>query len=142
MLKTLSLILPVVLPSWRFFKTIEPSARVQWTTADTSDCWHVFRPRPTKASITSMLVRLLWNPQWNETLYVLSCVERQYLAPNDHSIAQIRMRVAQDILHSGAAPAGARFWFRLVFVQRVGGQLIEDIVYVSPPCTLAQSTKC
>lgn len=141
MLKTLSLILPIVLPSWRFFKTIEPSARVQWATLDAPQRWHAFRPRPAQVSVMSMLARLFWNPQWNETLYVVSCVERQHLASNDHSIAQIKTRLAQDIVQTGAAPVGAEFRFRLVFAQRVGAQMVEDIVYVSPPCTLVQSAR-
>lgn len=142
MSKTLSLILPILLPSWRFFKTVEPSPRVHWALMQSPDHWHSYRPRPDRVSVVTMLRRLLWNPRWNQTLYVVSCAERLHLDPNPHSEAQIAARVAREILDSGAADTAMRFRFRLVFVQRVGDHMVEDVVFVSEPVPLAEPLPC
>lgn len=142
MLKTLSLILPILLPSWRFFKTVEPSPRVQWALATAPEVWHSYRPRPEQVPLRLMLWRLLWNPRWNQTLYVVSCAERLYLDPNAQSADQIACRVAREIMASTAAGAGALFRFRLVFVQRVGAQLEEEIVFISEAISLGEQPAC
>lgn len=142
MLKMLTLVLPVLLPSWRFFKSVEPSPRVQWSLTDKPEAWHNFRPRPASVGIAALLGRLFWNPQWNERLYVLSCAERQHLAPEAHNIAQINACVARDVMRMGGASTDAQFRFRLVFVQRLDGRMIEDVVFVSAPARLEGRKGC
>ncbi|MEM9341792.1 MAG: hypothetical protein AAGA87_01980 [Pseudomonadota bacterium] len=114
------LVLPVLIPSWRFFKAIEPSPRVQWAMASDSPVWLEFRPRPFRVSRLEMIRRLFWNPDWNDTLFVVSCAERIQENPTEHNIAEIKRRISEDV-SQGA------FQFRLVFVHRDG----EDIVFVS-----------
>lgn len=67
-----------------------------------------------------MIRRLFWNPDWNDTLFVVSCAERIQENPTEHNIAEIKRRISEDV-SQGA------FQFRLVFVHRDG----EDIVFVS-----------
>lgn len=132
MLKTLSLVLPVLLPSWRFFQTVEPSPRVQWARAGAEpNDWQTYRPPPQHLSLLTMLWRLFWNPRGNETLFVASCAERLHLTQSPHALAQIRSRVRRQVAQEGDVPAGVPVRFRLVFVQRVDGALIEDVVFVS-----------
>lgn len=146
MLKTLSLILPVLIPSWRFFKAIEPSPRVQWrwlsdksvTTGD----WQDFRPRPQTVTVVQMIGRLFWNPVWNDSLFVVSCAERIEQQPTDHSITEITQRVLADSIAVRMKGQGRSVQFRLVFVHRDGADLVEDIVFVSDPLDASDGPSC
>lgn len=135
MWKTILLVLPVLIPSWRFFKAIEPSPRVQWAVSspdsDLQEDWQEFRPRPQSVSPSQMTLRLFWNPRWNETLFLVSCAERMQQAPTDYGLNEIRQRIASEIQ---AAPIGAAnpwFRFRLVFVQRSSAGLSQSVVFTS-----------
>jgi hypothetical protein len=116
----LRLILPALIPSWRFFKAIEPSHRVEWRVA--AGAWREFHPRPARVSLAAMIARLFWNPAWNDALFVVSCAERIAQSGCAHSVEEIRRRVA---LKPGSVQ------FRLVFVQRVEGVLVREEVYAS-----------
>ncbi len=135
MLKTLSYILPVIFPSWRFFKTIEPSPRVQWTLFSADDTapevWREFQPRPLTVAPVAMALRLFWNPDRNEELFVVSCAERIQQQPTDHSIAEIRRRIQHSIEAMHVDTTDSLFQFRLVFVRRERTSLVEDVVFLS-----------
>lgn len=146
MWKTLSLILPVLMPSWRFFKTIEPSPRVQWRfltdkNATTGD-WQDFRPRPQAVTAVQMIVRLFWNPVWNDSLFVVSCAERIEQRPTDHSITEITQRIVADNAATRMNPQERLVQFRLLFVHRDGADLVEDIVFVSDPVAQPGNSSC
>jgi hypothetical protein len=135
MLKTLALILPVLIPSWRFFKAIEPSPRVEWALRAKGDSaavvWHPFRPRPLKVTPLQMVTRLFWNPDWNDALFVVSCAERIEQEPTDHSITEITRRIQQDIARMPMDATADLLQFRLVFVHREGTDLVREIVFLS-----------
>lgn len=146
MWKTLSLILPVLMPSWRFFKTIEPSPRVQWRfltdkNATTGD-WQDFRPRPQAVTAVQMIGRLFWNPVWNDSLFVVSCAERIEQQPTDHSITEITQRILADNAATRMNPKARLVQFRLLFVHRDGADLVEDIVFVSDPVAQPGGPSC
>ncbi len=134
MLRLLNLLLPALIPSWRFFKAVEASPRVQWTLdpAGASENWQEFRPRPQHLPILQMVLRLFWNPVWNESLFLVTCAERIEQEPSAHSVREIRHRIWADQNRSvdgTSAPDALRF--RLVFVQREGSELVEQVVYQS-----------
>lgn len=135
MWKMISLILPALIPSWRFFKAIEPSPRVQWAFVkrhgETVKGWREFRSRPMEVSLLQMVARLFWNPRWNETLFLVSCAERIQQCPTDHSINEIRQRILAEIEQISIGTADKWIQFRLVFVQRSKSGLSENVVYVS-----------
>lgn len=135
MWKTIFLILPVLVPSWRFFKAIEPSPRVQWALlpvhGDAAVDWQEFRARPETVSPRQMLRRLFWNPAWNETLFLVSCAERIQEIPTEHSINEIRQRILDDIIKREIDATGKKMQFRLVFVHRVGTEISKEIVFIS-----------
>ena len=111
MLRFIALLLPAVIPSWRFFKSVEPSPRVQWAAIrpdGTQTGWQDFRPRPLRVSPARMLWRLFWNPVWNDGLFVVSCAERISLTPNQQDIDQIARRIRQEALAPPAVPSGTR----------------------------------
>jgi hypothetical protein len=134
MWRLLNLLLPALVPSWRFFKSVEASPRVQWTLdpVGISEQWQEFRPRPERVSALQMIVRLFWNPIWNESLFLVSCAERIQQEPTGQSIWEIRERIWADlnrISDPQSVPEALRF--RLVFVQREGSTLVEQVVFQS-----------
>ncbi len=138
MLQTLKLFLPALLPSWRFFDVIAPSPRIQFTLLNTENenptKWSEFRPRPEFLPFITMLKRLLWNPQWNESLFMVSCAERLIEHPNRHSEEEILKRIIREYkknnLNQGNLTA-SYLQFRLILIQRQDNQLEQTIVFHS-----------
>ncbi len=140
MLHTLKLLLPALLPSWNFFDVIAPSPRIQFSLLskkdETPEEWQEFRPRPAKLTFIQMLKRLLWNPKWNESLFMVSCAERIIAQPaqriQQHSEDEILKRIIRILPESNLNLATANYLqFRLVLVQRQGEQLQHEIVFYS-----------
>lgn len=139
MLEPLKLLLPALIPSWRFFDVIAPSPRIEFallnTPEDTQGSWQEFYPRPLHLPIRSMLKRMLWNPHWNETLYLVSCAERLMQNGCKHSRLEIAQRIKTHLQHSHAN-GKPYMQFRLVFVSKQGEALQKLVTFVSPvhPC--------
>lgn len=137
MLNTVKLLLPALVPSWRFFSVIAPSPRVEITTLKTAkdrQCdWQEFRPRPDAVSVGTMLKRMFYNARWNETLFVMSCAERYTKNPSEHSREEILTRIKAELKQNGGVQSDKPFLqFRLVFVYRNGAQLEKQVTYLSP----------
>ena len=138
-LRPLKLLLPALIPSWNFFDIIAPSPRIQFVLLNSAnempDNWQEFRPRPATLSITQMLKRMLWNPKWNESLFLVSCAERimgdstQELI--EHSENEILKRIKNDLLQKHKTLTASHLQFRLLFVQRKGSELEEEITFLS-----------
>lgn len=132
MLKAFTLLLPALIPSWRFFDVIAPSPRIEYallaSAGDTAADWREFRPRPARMSLAAMLGRLAWNPRWNETLFLVSCAERLVDQPTAHSEDEIFRRIDADV----DAPEP---WlgFRLVFLERQGEVIVREELFRAAP---------
>jgi len=125
MIGTLKLLIPALLPSWRFFDTIGPSPRIQFTVlsseSETPSQWQEFRPRPATLSLAQMLRRMLWNPSWNESLFLTSCAERLCQQPTPHSEDEILKRIRKGLLTENSQHSigdATYLQFRLVLVKR------------------------
>ena len=135
MLRTVQLILPALIPSWNFFDVIAPSPRIEYQLLDEAGKprgdWQAFRQRPEHISLLTMLRRLIWNPRWNESLFLVSCAERlsQDITP-EHSAREILTRMKRDLQAETDAPL---FRFRLVFIHREDETLTQEILYTSSP---------
>ncbi len=147
MLKIIKLFIPALIPSWNFFDVIAPSPRIEYTLLSsiqtTPSQWHAFRPRPAHVSLIIMLKRMLWNPWWNETLFMMSCAERLMEAPTRHSEQQILQRIISDIQQPSVNIDLANttyVQFRLLTVARHGDTLQESIVYHSGIHSLPQKS--
>lgn len=133
--RIVTLLLPALMPSWRFFESIGPSPRIEYAlcvnSADTPAAWQELRPRPQSVSFSQMLIRMIYNPWWNEHLYLTSCAERLIHAPDDiHSAAEIMRCVKADL----RAEAGGQYLrFRLAFISREDAGLETHILYESAP---------
>ena len=137
MLNTVKLLLPALIPSWRFFSVIAPSPRIEIAmlkTAQDAQCdWQEFRPRPDAVSVGTMLKRMFYNARWNETLFLMSCAERYTKNPNEHSRGEILARIKTELKEDGDGQSDKPFLqFRLVFVYRNGAQLEKQVTYLSP----------
>ena len=137
MLHTLKLLLPALIPSWRFFDTIAPSPRIEFallkTAQEESGNWQEFRPRPARLPISGMLKRLFWNPGWNESLFLVSCAERLMASPTEHSSQEILNRIKAELESKSIdVRATPYLQFRLVFLSREGSQLQKQITFISP----------
>lgn len=141
MLQTLKLLVPALIPSWRFFDTIAPSPRIEFTLLKTAQeepaGWQEFRPRPPRLSLGSLAKRLFWNPQWNESLFLVSCAERLITNPTENSRQEILRRIRAGIEDS--APAMPYLQYRLVFVSRNGEEIQKEILFVSPVHGMAET---
>jgi len=137
----LQLLLPALIPSWNFFDVIAPSPRVEYAVIPAveaaPEAWREFRPRPERVTPTTMAARLLWNPRWNESLFLVSCAERLIGNPTAHSEDEIFKRIAADLARGGEAPEG---WlvFRLVFVAREDETIAGEVLFEAAPRALAE----
>lgn len=142
MLKTLKLFLPAIIPSWRFFDIIAPSPRIKYRLSNDiknhKTQWKDFRPRA-DVPFYKMLIRMFWNAQWNEFLFVVSCAERLIENPTLHSENEIFKRIATDIIHSRSQEVDDKVTispntyleFRIQLVHRDNDTLLEEIVFES-----------
>lgn len=141
---TFALLLPALIPSWAFFRAVDPSPRVEWRVLPTLSAqdhvWHEARPRPAQISLALMLRRLFWNPRWNDGLYLVSLAERLSEMPTAHSLAEIHRLLAADILARAGPLTDGYLQFRLVFTHREGDRLVRQITYMSDPSPLCGSS--
>ncbi len=138
MLQTLKLLLPAIIPSWRFFDFIAPSPRIQFALLRAADevphQWHEFRPRPAQLSFKKMLGRMIWNPRWNESLFLVSCAERLMEHPTQHSEDEILQRIMAELqTHSLATSVmtATHLQFRLLVIKRQDSQLQQTVSFHS-----------
>ncbi len=124
MLSTLSLLLPALIPSWRFFDSITASPRIEFRTAPQSS-WQEFHPRPKSLSAAQTISRLFYNPHWNETLYLVSCCERILDTNCPHAIAQVQTRIGRATENSPGLT------FRITLVERQGTALVTSVAFTS-----------
>lgn len=138
MLRPLKLLAPALIPSWNFFDVIAPSPRIEYALTDgetsTAADWREFRPRPAQLSPLAFLIRLVWNPRWNESLYLVSCAERLVDEPTVHSETEILRRIAADLtLDPDAARLPQWLAFRLLFLRQEGDAVVGELLYQSAP---------
>ncbi|ALI55416.1 hypothetical protein [Celeribacter marinus] len=134
MLRLIYLLLPALMPSWSFFKTVEASPRVEFRLGQGAQwgLWQDARPRPARIPFAKQLRRMAWNPRWNEALYLVSLSERLIIAPSAHSVDSLNALIA-----AGVAPqARGSLQFRVAFLDKEGAQIIKTIEYESDPVPL------
>lgn len=123
------LVLPILLPAWRFFQTVEASPRIEWSGEwSGGQGWQPLCQPPARLSVARMIGSLFWNPQRNDALFMVSCAERLDARPADHSVAEIRARVRR-----AAGGAATALQFRVVFVWEADGTPAREVTYLSDP---------
>lgn len=138
----IKLILPIFFPSWRFFSGIGASPRIEFAFLHSAiaepNLWQEFRPRPKYLSVTECLVRLFWNPQWNEFLYMNSCAEHLC---EEHSVMREQEIMRRILLAVSAGeikpePDTHFLRFRISTVVRDDKAVTQPVVFVSKPVAL------
>jgi len=134
---TLKLLLPALIPSWRFFGVIAPSPRIEFTLLETIEApsvtWKEFRPRPETISVIDMLKRMFWNPRWNESLFLVSCAERLMENPTEHSRNEIFNCIGNELKQDAILKKRTPYLqFRLVFLDRQDSEIHKRTIYISP----------
>lgn len=125
MLQLLRLLLPALIPSWRFFKEVAASPRIDirhgagpWTAAATA---------PAALSGWQTLTRLVWNPVWTEHLFLASCAERLLEEASPAALSKLQTRLAR----LAPPPVGETLQFRLRLIDRVGDDLTDQVAFES-----------
>jgi hypothetical protein len=136
-LRSLTLLLPALAPSWRFFPVVVSSPRIEFralqATGPEEAEWREFRPAPGKVSVGAMLQRMFWNPGRNETLFLLTCAERLLSGEIEFPRREIANRIARRMPTPPAGRERAPFLqFRLILVGGHGSDFRRDVAYVSP----------
>lgn len=136
-LHTVKLLLPALFPSWRFFDVIGPSPRIEVADLAHPDAgaesWRDLRPRRARLGAAGYLRTFLFNPRWNETLFLVTCAEQLIRDETDHSLREIRMRVRSDLHRESGDAAAPYFRFRIAMLSRHDGRVRRDVVFTSPP---------
>lgn len=130
MVRIITLLLPALIPSWRFFKVVEPSPRLQWAVLDDpaqeERVWQEYRPRPQHVAPWQMLARLFWNPGWNDYLFMVTLAERLTIAPTDWAKDEVFHRIAAELPR-----ADTHLQFRLVHLSRQSERITSEVTYLS-----------
>lgn len=112
MLRLLGLLLPALFPSWRFFREVGPSPRVE-VQVDGGP-WSEVMPVPARMPIAVTLRRLVWSPAENERLFLVSLADRILTEPRDCDVDELIRQIARFM------PRASRFRFRLCLVSGEG----------------------
>jgi hypothetical protein len=133
--KSLALVLPALIPSWRFFDAVSASPRLDYVLlrAQTDDSldWQPFRPRPDRLTFPAMLRRMFWNSERNESLFLVSCSERLVQNPTAHSQSEILRRIARHLAPQAKATPFLQVRLRFVLPDD-DGTLASHVAYLSP----------
>ena len=155
---------PVLVPSWRFFDVVGPSPRIEYgfqLTADVAPaCWHRLEFAPLAVSLTQMLLRLFFNAQRNDMLYLVSCCERVLEGASDDVSGRAAIPAAgsacpppqreillRALLHARqtgplAIASTAEGWlrFRILEVRRVADVLCTEHAFSSAAFAVSELT--
>jgi hypothetical protein len=132
------LLLPALIPSWRFFDSIAPSPRIEYVVFDQvdniPDNWIEYRPKPQSLSLSQIAKRLIYNPARNEALFMASCAERLIKDEKEygaHSTQEIKTRIEDDIGANLTDDQSKFLQFRLAFISRENDRIVKHIVHLS-----------
>ncbi len=126
MLQLLSLYLPVLFPSWRFFDQLGPSPRIEVRLAGETD-WRDLCARPERLGFGQMLVALVYSPDRNEQLFLVSLATRLAIEPCDQ-MGDLLIRRIQARL---APTRGTTYQFRVCFLAREDGRIGQFVDFES-----------
>ena len=80
-----------------------------------------------------MLKRMVWNPRWNESLFLVSCAERLMQNPTEHGGREILERIKAELERNSVDVVATPFLqFRLAFLSREGARVQKHNTFISP----------
>lgn len=151
-LRALQLLMPVLLPSWRFFDRIGPAPRIDYcvhcsqaslSSSLSPPIWHALPLTLQHVSVRMTLMQLFFNPSRNDLLYLLSCCERVLEDGRNHAQREILLRVTTHATQQGLLEENATtlLQFRIREVQRIDAKLVDAVMFESTPIALAELTR-
>lgn len=134
-INAITLFIPALIPSWNFFDSVNPSPTIQYLlleeqTSNNAE-WLDFRPRPNNISFKQMLTRLLWNPKWNESLFLVSCCERIAEQLSEDMTAFCEKEIFERLKYDLKPNKVSQLQFRILIIQKQDDKFIEEIIYQS-----------
>ena len=117
MLRLAGLLLPALIPSWRFFDEIAPSPRIEVATGDGG--WVPLATASPQPGILPAIGRLFWNPDRNEALFLVSLAERVIHDACGHAAGEIM--AAARARHPGSTA------LRIVTIARTEAGLAKTV---------------
>jgi len=152
MLRIFKLLLPAIIPSWRFFDVIAASPRIQYVLlnkqSENLSEWQEYTARLRQLDSITILKRLFWNPHWNEYLFLVSCAERIIanlnlstdIIDNHHSETEILKRICRALFsHKNSFDEEDMYLqFRLLMVNRDNTQNPAEVVFYSSAKSLTE----
>ncbi|MEH3034976.1 MAG: hypothetical protein PGN23_00580 [Sphingomonas adhaesiva] len=118
----LRLLLPAIVPSWRFFDAVGDSPRIDHAVVAGPDTpvvrWHTDDPRVRHLSPARMIRRLFWNPAWNDGLYRVSLAERLLTGDDPRTVAHSEREMIRRIARGLDAAPGDWLRIRIRLVTR------------------------
>lgn len=130
-------LLPALIPSWRFFDRVGPALRIEYAwlpgAGAVAEHWEPFRPEPERVPMPVALLRLVWDPRGNHSLYLLSCAERLLETGSGHAEHEIRDAILADLQASRSESRTGTAWlaFRIRWLEREGDALSDHIGFQS-----------
>jgi hypothetical protein len=136
MIRALALLLPALIPSWRFFRRVGASPRIEFAVLasphETPLRWREFYPLPGRLPLFALIARLFWNPRWNEHLYLVTCSERFLHARVEGRASEILRRIEVQLRRAvGPTDPPRYFQMRLMLVARDEAGVTRQEVYRS-----------
>lgn len=132
-LRLLRLLLPVLVPSWRFFDVIAASPRIDYGWSDAVSVepvhWHPFCPPPAVLGFGQQLCGLVWNPNRNAALYLVSCGDRVVHGGDAFALAEIRSALLRAAGQGELVKDGLQLHLRIRSVERQDTAMMEEVVY-------------
>lgn len=133
----LTLLLPILFPSWRFFSGIGPSPRfdigfLQQGDAD-PESWIDMNQLPERLSFKQGLFRMFYNSEWNDRLYINSCAEHLFEENSDFREQEIAIRLLHLYQVKGLVFPENRdsFCYRIRVIESDGLNPSERIIFFS-----------
>lgn len=124
LVQTGRLLLPALFPSWRFFKEVGPSPRLEFRSPGTP--WTAAFRLPARVGRVAMLGRLFRNGPWNEYLFLMSLAVRL----DETGDPDIEMLLSERLAQRLWPDLKAGWQFRIVFV---GAGAFREVSYESGP---------
>jgi len=131
--RTFALLLPALFPSWRFFKQVGPSPRVEYRILNEGQGseWRESHLIQEHVGLWRMARRMVWNPTRNTQLYMVALAERLVSGLVEHSEAELNRLIAEKI-----GEVAGELQFRLMFMTPEGDQIVGTVAYESQPVAL------
>ena len=123
----LQLYLPALIPSWRFFEEVGPSPRIEIRVGE--GAWRPYQDPPTRLTAAQTLFRLIWNPEWTEHLFLVSCAEKLVARPSNPVLHEMMRRLTRLAGVTGEDT----LQFRLKFLTRQDGAVVTHVAFESAP---------